>query len=200
MTTAAKEGPRVASVAPWGIEADHPRNADLLIQSIPGCKLRGAVKASRTVVDQKTGEEMVPLDQSRHLGQLPSLPGMQLHVNPGKLTYKIIDPMYEDKDLCERLAKRMVSAEMAVSVVEIRGVPPQEGKLDVDRMKTLCREMLWIVNANEGRVVMGPKPELEDIDDLEGEYLLNPGSMVQWGQPLYEKDLPAYRQKVNQLV
>lgn len=196
MSTAAKES-KVALVVPWGIEADHPRNSDLLIQCIPNCRLRSAIKASRSVKDWKTGEELVPQDQARHLGQLPPLPGMQLFVDPAKGTYKIVDPLHGDEELCERLTRRIKSAQLLRTKEKLAGVPPQEGKLDKDRMKSLCREMLNIVDAGEAQVVAGPKPDREDVDELPGEYLLNPGSRVESGQPLYEKDLDEYRRQVN---
>lgn len=204
MSTAAeptkeKEGGKVSTtVAPWGIEADHPRNSDLAIQAIPGCKLRGGIKASRTVKDAKSGEEMVPLDQSRHLGQLPSIPGMQLHINPTKCTYKIVDPLYGDEALCERIGKRIQASSLVRGNIKLAGIAPQDGKLDVHRMKTLCREMLNIVDAGEATIVSGPKPSRDDVDNLPGRYLLNPGSRVESGQPLFEDELEAYRQKVNQ--
>ncbi len=203
MSTAAeptkeKEGGKVATVAPWGIEADHPRNSDLAIQAIPGCKLRGGIKASRTVKDAKSGEEMVPLDQARHLGQLPSIPGMQLHINPTKGTYKIVDPLYGDETMCERISKRIQASSLVRGNVKLSGVAPQDGKLDQHRMKTLCREMLNIVDAGEAIIVAGPKPSRDDVDNLPGRYLLNPGSRVESGQPLFEDELEEYRQKVNQ--
>ena len=36
-------------VAPFGVEIDTPRNGDVLLQAIPGCRLRGAVRAGKVV-------------------------------------------------------------------------------------------------------------------------------------------------------
>jgi hypothetical protein len=55
-------------------------------------------------------------------------------------------------------------------------------------MKSLCRELIWVVESNHGRVVKGAIPNLEEVDDLPGHYLLNPGSRIYNSQPTYEKD------------
>ena len=64
-------------IGKFTIEADHQRNGQMIIQCIPGCVLRSRLDSSRTVIDAKTGEEMVPKDQARALSELPKLPGMQ---------------------------------------------------------------------------------------------------------------------------
>jgi len=175
-------------VAPWGIEADHPRNADLMLQCIPGCRLRGAVSAMKTTINKKTGEATVPRDQAIHLGQFPPVPGMQLHVNPAKLTYQVIDPLHDDEALCERLRLAIERSSPYRAGRKLEGVPPQKGTLDVHRMKTLCREMLNLLKANEAKMVRGTEPKLEDIEKLPGKFLLNPGSRIHNAQPRYEED------------
>jgi hypothetical protein len=182
------------SIPPFGIEADHPRNSDLLIQSIPNCRLRSAIVASKgTIVNKKDPDNspVIPEDQARFLGSIPPMPGMQLHVNPAKLSYKIVDPMHGNKTMCKRLQAALREKGMAVSG-ELDGVPPQEGTLDVHRMKTLCREMLWLLNAGEAKMAGGPKPSIEDIDEMSGRYLLNPGSRIPNGQPLFEDQYDNY--------
>lgn len=183
---------RAVSVQPFAIEADHPRNADLMIQSIPGCRLRGALSASKTTRDSKTGEEGLPKDQAISMGSLPPIPGMQLHVNPSALTYQILDPLCENEALCERIRRALSDTRPMRSNSKLQGVPPQKGKLDSHRMKTLCRELLRIVEAREAKLIKGVMPTLDDIDDLEGYYLLNPGAIIQNLQPRYEKDFPAW--------
>jgi len=179
-------------LAPFGIEADHPRNGDLLLQSIPNCRLRSAIKASRTTIVNKQSEDhVIPKDQARHLGALPPIPGMELHVNPTNLSYVIVDPLYENKKLCDRIQSAMQADERSIGR-KLRGLPPQEGTLDVHRMKTLCREIFYLLDANEVKLKKGIKPSTESIDRLPGHYLLNPGSQVPNNQPLFEKDLPGY--------
>jgi len=182
---------------PFGIEADSPRNADVMLQSIPGCRLRGRVEAGKPVIDAKTGDPMIPQDQSRHLGKLPPIPGMQLHVNPAKCTYQIIDPLFDDDDLCERIRKGMEDDSPFRTESRLRGVPPQKGTLDIHRMKTLVREMLWLISSNDAKVVKGSEPELEDINQMAGKYLNNPGSRVRNSQPRYEEDMEAWVNNLN---
>lgn len=184
-------------VTPFGIEADTSRNSDVLIQSIPGCRLRGAVDASKPVIDAKTGEPKIPLDQITNLGQIPKLPGMQLHVNPTKLTYKITDPLHGDEKLCRRIAKALEMYGPYRADKGFDGVPPQSGTLDAHQMKTLVREMVWLVNAKESKLVKGVKPDMEDIKELPGNFLLNPGSMVYNSQPRYEKDFPGWIEQLT---
>jgi hypothetical protein len=186
-----------ATLEPFEIEADHPRNCNLLLQSISGCRLRSAIRADRTVTDVKTGRRMMPTDQVRHLGRLPAVPGMHLAVNPGKLSYVVSDPLYEDEDTCERLRLSINESSPTKITGKLRGVSPQEGTLDQHRMKTLCREIVWLLEAGDVRIVNGIKPTLKDLDAMPGKYLLNPGSMVHNMQPRYEED---YEEWVNRLT
>ena len=197
MTTATEERPtRTVTIPPFGIEADHPRNSDLLIQCIPGVRLRSTIDGSKPVVDAKTGDLKVPLDQSRGLASFPRTPGMQIHVNPEELTYAVIDPMHGNDELCERVSRFLREQNGLRLTNKINGVPPQTGKLDVHRMKSLCREMITLVESKEAKKCKGPLPDLVDVDRMPGHYLLNPGSIVPNTQPRYEKDLEDW---VNQL-
>lgn len=182
------EAGRVAFiVAPFGIEADHPRNSDLLIQSIPGCRLRSTIIGSRPFTD-KRGDIRVPKDQTMALASLPRIPGMQLHVNPSKCTYVVSDPLAKDTELCARLTRWMRENTEMRSSSTIAGVPVLSGTLDAHRMKTLCREVFNLLVYDEAKVIAGPKPEMDEIDQLPGHYLLNPGMKTATTQPIYEKD------------
>ena len=191
-----------SSLPPFGVKVDHPRSCDLIVQGIPGCRLRSRITASRMTVvnkDAPDGEQVIPPDQSRHLGILPEIPGMELHVNPGKQTYKIIDPLHNNEKILNRLKRGLEQDERPVRGTKYNGLPPQEGTLDQHRMKTLCREMVqWL---EVGFVVMakGPKPSLEDVGELPGKYLLNPGATIPNSQPRFEEDLEAYVLAVNQV-
>ena len=179
------------------VEADHPRNADLLLQSIPNCRLRSTIRADRYITDAKNGEKLIPESQSRNLGKLPKIPGMTLSVNPAKLSYEIIDPLHEDKDFCEKLQTALNRDQGTRSDAKLKGVPPQNGTLDVHRMKTLCREVVWLLEAGDVKVVKGDKPTLKATDALPGKYLLNPGSTMQNSQPMFEVDLPAWTERMT---
>jgi len=185
----AEEKTRVAS---FGVEIDTPRNGDVVLNSIPGCRLRGAIAASKPGFAKRDGDTpTIPRDQATHLGALPPIPGMQLHVNPAKCAYTIIDPLYEDDELCRRIQSAMRANERPISG-EIRGVPPQKGELDVHRMKTLCRELHQLVETSYAKVVKGVLPSMEEIEDLPGKFLLNPGSVIPNSQPLFEEDMEAW--------
>jgi hypothetical protein len=177
------------SVASFGIEGSTNRNSDILIQSIPGCRLRGEIRADRAVIDRASGLSVIPANQSMFLGQIPPVPGMQLHVSPAKLSYTILDPLSTDLELCEKikLALQRVS-EIRGAGMKIKGVPTLTGKLDTHRFKTLVREMVWLVEANEGKVVKGTLPTMEAIEALPGNFLLNPGIRSFTTQPQFEKD------------
>jgi len=185
------------SVMPFAVEVDHPRNNDLIVQCIPGCRLRSVIKASRSIIDHKTGEARIPVDQSRGLATIPELPGMQLHINPAKCSYTIIDPMRDDEELCETLRKRMSESSPFRVGGRINGVAPQNGKLDKHRMKSLCREVLHMLNNDFVRIIKGVEPKLEDIEELPGNFLLNPGSRIPNQQPVFERDYPKWIEQLT---
>lgn len=176
---------RTMVVPPFGIEADHPRNDDLLIQVIPNCRLRSAIDGTKGRPDQKTGELQVPLDQAKSLASFPRTPGMQLHVNPAELTYAIVDPMHDNDELCDKVTRWLKRSPIRIAG-KINGVPPRTGSLDKHQMKTLCREMLNLVTEGAAKKCKGPVPSLADIEELPGQFLLNPGSRIPNLQPRYE--------------
>lgn len=175
-------------IQPFGVEIDTCRNGDMIIQSIPGCRMRGAIRQAKPIKDEKTGEFFFTKSQALTLGRMPQIPGMRIHVNPAKCAYQIVDPLYEDEDLCERIRIAVNRINEVKQGGKLKGVSPKSGKLDVHRMKTLCRELVWIVEAGDGNIVKGTKPELKDLGDLPGHFLLNPGSRIQNSQPTFEKD------------
>jgi hypothetical protein len=187
-----EEQQTAATIQPWGIEADHPRMCDLAIQSVPGCILRSAISSSKPSRDYKRGVMRINPDQAAYLGQFPPLPGMQIHVNPATLTVMIIDPLHDDKDLCKQIKSAFDHANECRSKEEWEGVPTRKEVLNAHRMKTLCREMLWLVQAGEAKVVKGIQPSMQEVAEMPGNFLLNPGSTVPNGQPQFEKDLDAY--------
>ena len=173
-------------IPPFGIEIDMPRNNDAVIVSIPGCRLRGAIKARADV---------------RSLPGMPEVPGQQLHVNPAKLICKIIDPLTDKKNdgLCASVARALKNSDMidVGSGDRVSGVPDREEFLNVDAMKTLCREMVWLLDAGQAKIVSGPRPSLEDINDLPGRYLVDPGNSVsEYTQPRYEDQVETFRMAV----
>ncbi len=177
------------TVMPFGVEADHPRNADLLLQSIPNCRLRGKLMASRTVVvvDELGDEiEMISPDQAAGLGQFPPVPGMQLHIDTKNGKVVITDPLRDDERMCDKLARALYAKNLLQKNRKINGMPTRTEVVDDHRMKTLIREVLQLVEAGHMKVVKGAQPEMEDVDEMPGRYLLNPGARVQNMQPRFE--------------
>lgn len=183
-------------VVPFAVEVDHPRNDDVLLQSIINCRLRSAIDGSRPAIDAKTGDLHVPNDQARALASFPRTPGMQLHVNPAALTYEIIDPLEGNEEMCDRIVK-FLKRSGAPSLERIKGVPKQNGKLDINRMKTLCREIIWLSDERAVKAVKGKIPRIEDVEELPGEFLLNPGSRVPNTQPQFEADWDNWVQQLS---
>lgn len=195
MPTATQEAPakeaQMSVIPPFGIEANHPRNCDLVIQAIPGLILRSAFDATKPVRDAKTGDLVVPKDQVINMGDFPKTPGMQLHVNSAECTYIVIDPLAKDEAMMEKV-QAWVRQKTPYRSAKIKLTAVQEGKLDRHRMKTLCRELMWLVTSGEATKVKGSIPDMQDIEQLPGHFLLNPGSRVQNTQPVYEKDFEAW--------
>jgi len=183
-------------IRPFGVEIDTPRNQDVMLQCIPGCRLRGAVRAGKTVRDQQGNESISP-DQVAALGQFPPMSGMQIHVNPERCTYTIVDPMRDDEELLSKVKKAMDRRGAFRTDAKLNGVELQKGELDVHRMKSLCRELLWLLDSDHAKMVKGTKPTMEDVEELPGNFLLNPGSRVPNSQPLFEKDLAAWVAQLN---
>ena len=182
-------------VAPFGIEADHPRCSDLYIQCIPNLRLRSSIDGSRPARDSKTGDMVTPRDQAINMGDFPKTPGMQLHVNPLELTYVVVDPLADMPDMQERVVKWM-NNHTPFRGDKIKIDKKLEGKIDVHQMKSLCREMFNLMKDGEAKHVRGSKPDMSEIDLLPGKYLLNPGSRVMNTQPRFEVDFDSWVEKL----
>jgi len=189
---------RSVSVSPFVVEADGKRNNDLLLQNIPNGRVRSRILAARPTKNAKTGKVTISPDQVAGLGSLSEIPGQLIAVNPAKLEVVITDPLYQDEEMCHQI-QHHIESRMGMVSGEIDGVPPRKEQLNIDRMKTLVRELVWIVKAENGRVVKGILPEMEDVESLPGEFLLNPGSRIPNSQPTYEKDLESWRQKMSSI-
>jgi len=174
-------------VPAFGIIVDHPRNCDVLLQSIPGCRLRSKLKVVTVAV---SGE--IRSQQVRGVAP-PEVPGMELHVNPAACEYVIIDLLNDDDTARAKLKQFLRRSSGTRASSEIKGVDTQRGTLDVHRMKNLCREVIWLLEEGSITMTKGPKPELEDVDELPGHYLLNPGARTENQQPTFEKDYEKWK-------
>jgi len=197
MTSAAAEK-KTCPVTPFTIEIDHHRNCDVLFQCLNGQKLRSRITYSRTVYDKRMQEHLVPESQTI-LGKFPEIPGQRLSVDPAECTYEISDPLNKDPELCRKIKRSMENHVGIRSGGELRGVPTSTGKLDKHYMKTLVREIYNMVQANEVRVVKGALPSMDKIEQMDGEFLLNPLSQVQNAMPRFEKDYPAFIESLNRV-
>lgn len=174
------------TIGPFEIEADHPRNSDLLLRCIPNARLRSTIDGTKSIVDSKTGERHVPTDQAIGLASFPRTPGQHLWVDPETCTWKISDPL-TPAHLSS--IQRYFKARGGMVVDEkLSGVPDKKGKLDIHQMKSLCREMRWLVDAGEAKHVGGTLPTMAQIEAMPGKFLLNPGATIRNSQPRYEED------------
>ena len=169
----------------FAIEADHPRNANLKIQCIHNCILRSAISSSRTITDID-GNVHTTIDQSIGLGGLPRIPGQILQVDPQNLRYKVSAPLVGDEATLQKLKTK--ASKLAFGVQAFAGVPESVGSIDIHWMKTLIRECRWLVDAGEATLVKGVLPTLEEINELEGRFITNPGSVAPNTQPFFEDE------------
>lgn len=196
MTTAEKATEGI-DFLPFTVEATCDRNRNLLIQNIPGMILRSAISSAAPVKDARTGEEMVPVDQARGLGQMPATPGMLLKVDPRNLSYKVTDPLCDDERLQGRLSS-FLRQKGAPSNTSVTGMPAQEGVLDIHQMKTLCRELANAEAKGDVTAKKNKVPTVSQCDEFDGRYLLNPGSRVRNSQPRYEDEFEEWVSRLGQ--
>lgn len=202
-TTTEKQ--QTTKLGPFSIEADPHNNGDIILQSIKGARLRGRIKPGRLVKDVKSGEELV----SKRSMNVAEVPGMQIHVNPAKGEYVIYDPLTDNPDLCARIQRRVETSNQIKIKSKLQGVPTRKGMLDKNQMKTLCRELYWLVESGDAIMKEGqdltqsPMTMLhigrgeythstEAIDALPGDYLMNSGGIVGNAQPTLEKDMEGW--------
>ena len=202
-TVPMEEKKSVSSTATIGfvVEIDTKRNGDVVLQSIAGVRMRGAIDGSKPIIaDPRQNyddfEKTIPIDQSTGLGVLPKIPGQTIEVNPAKMTYVIVDPLKDNEELCDRISTALKTKGQIVPGGKIVGVKERSGKLDIDHMKTLCRELLWLVEDNDAKVRKGKMPSLDDIEVMKGDFLLNPGSRTQNMQPRLERDFDDWIQNL----
>lgn len=203
MTTSTIEKPtsKICSVTPFGIEAASPRNCDLQLVSLD-LRLRSAISPVKQVFvkDPETGEQITIPAPAKMIPGLPgTIPGMQLHVDPSKGNWKMIDPLHGDESLCEKIKRAIDAVTETKTASKIKGISPKGGKLGRDEMKTLVREMRWLLDSGDARVATGSAPDMEDVDELPGDYLSNPGGLIQLHQPRYEKDMAGWVQSLNRV-
>lgn len=207
----ADEKKKSVSPSPFVIEACTPRNQDLLVQNLDGLRLRGAVHATVEVFDRAWQQEDDPDDPdemrsstrpapARLVDGIGELPGERLYVNPATGEWKTQDPLYDKKSTLERI-RVAIRRHLGFAAVgqKLQGMKPRTGKVDPDRMKSLCMELHCFVEAGEAKVVKGRMPSAEEIKCMLGRPLLNWMNRQSWKQPKYVDQLDDWERRVNQL-
>ena len=161
---------------------------------------RSSTKPTKEVFDKQEGEQITrPADAKLHDGLPSNIPGMQLSVNPKEGVYKITDPLEGEEVMLERI-RLAVERNTGVSTARtLRAAKGASGTLRKDEMKTLVREMFHLVNNGHAKVVKGVLPDMLDIEDLPGDFLLNSSNVSQWNQPRHEKDYDEWSDRMNRL-
>jgi len=194
------ESQPIVDVKPFAIEADHPRNSDLIIQGLERTRLRSAVKPTKMVFSKEEGESVIVPASAKIIDGLPGrIPGMQLHINPAKRKWIVVDPLRDDERLLDRIRKAINKSAGYSVHGTLKGVESKEGQLGWDEMKSLIREVTLIVEAGEAKVIEGRKPDMDDVDELPGKYLLNQTNIGGYRQPRYEEDLEPWAEKLASL-
>lgn len=184
-------------VLPFTLEADHPRMCDLRIQNIPNLELRSAIDGSKGSVD-KDGNFSIPADQAIGMAGCPKIPGMRIEVDPKELTYRAYDPLSEQPELLIKITNYLRKKRGIGVGKKLSFVPEQKGKLDKHQMKTLCRELVFMMNAKEMTLVSGVEPEMEDIEELPGRFIQNPGAVrYKNAQPRYEDQMEDHIERLH---
>lgn len=186
--------------SPFGVEINTKRNGDVILQCIPGQRMRGAIRPNKGVYNPKTKREEIPVDQAIDMAGFPHVPGQQIHVNPEKGAYTITDPLCDDDALCEEIKNFLQKKRGVRTSDKLSGVPTIPGKLDPHSMKSLCRELWQFVDSGNADFIMGPPLTMDVIDDMPGRYLLQPGLRTFTQMPRYEDDWDAYLDKLRGAV
>ena len=192
-----KSGRVACPVQPFVVEITG-NNSDVVIQSIPACVVRGAVKANKRVFSPKS-EGKTTIAPSGNFPGIPEVPGMWLKVNPGRCVCTIEDPLAEDKPLLQELEAALKAVGRMDKGKKLEPLPTRKEELEPSRMKTLVREVVQMIECGMAKMKRGELPAMENIEKLKGHFLLNPGARVANYQPRYEKDYEAYVAKLQSM-
>lgn len=184
----------VQTVPAFAVQATHPRNCDLHLMCLNGVIGRRMRSTTNPLVTNIQGQ---PRPFNRQ-DPVPVIPGQILRVFPSELRVVMEDPFFGDDVMRDALARWLRKNQGGTSTIPPSGIPPVEGRMDANRMKSLCREILHLLADKSMTQVEGPAFDLEDVDGLPGDYLLNPGSIIPTGQPALEKHWDQYVQRCNQ--
>lgn len=187
------------------IEASGIHGGDIIIQNIGNLRMRGAIRSTKQVFDKQFDPELFEEGKDTRpaanqiIDGVPELPGQRLTVNPAEGTWELTDPLHGNERVMGVVQKALRMRHGVRVSEKLTGVPPQKGSVDKDRMKTLCRELLCFIESEDATVVKGIKPTREDIDEMDGRYLLNASNLGNWHQPRYEDQYDAWVADINRI-
>ncbi len=178
------EKPVRTMIQPFTVEFGDEANRDILISTLSAV-YRGAWKKSNYFrQDKQTGE---------HIGQdigtanmIPDVPGQRMEFQPGKLSVRIFDPLADNKELLDDFNRGRRRHRQTQETLE----PMRESveTRDVNKFKTLVREIVGMVNNGSATLVDGKLPLIGDIDKMDGRYIVDPGDDTYKRQTVFEGD------------
>jgi hypothetical protein len=177
------------SIAPFTVEfGDATSSGSFSIITLNRFKVRGRFRRDQ-IHAPMLGEKM---------SQMPDVPGIQMTVLPREKKAVAHDPLADDADLLAKANGVWNDSAMGRSPGGgSKPWPDTEFALDDDTLKTLCIELVRKRGSGVLSVVRGALPTEQQIEDLPGGELYDPGNSNQHGHPRYAEDVPAWRQKLE---
>lgn len=130
---------------------------------------------------------------------MPDIPGMQLTIDARNRRVIIRDPLKDNEALCSQIAG-VLKKRGSYGLSKLTGCDERTVAMDEHEMKTLVRFVVKLLDPPSGlpkaKLVKGRVPTDEEVDQLPGEYLYDPGSETQHG-PKFEKDAQQWFDRVN---
>lgn len=111
------------------------------------------------------------------MSQMPDSPGQRLTVDLATGHLREYDPLESDPERLAHICRVMGRARGGVDV-KYKPIPAKDHKIDEHTLKTLCRELYSMVNADDpkARVVDGKLPSQEQIKSMPGRFLFDPAN------------------------
>ncbi len=183
-TTTVQTSKRSQQHFQFTVEFGDRANRMIVLQSLSGERFRG----SFAIANVPSGSH------NQTMGQIPNLPGQHLAVSTRDRRITISDPLEHDKTLLSqlRLAMRKLRS---IREAEVTYVPSTERQLDEDALKTLLFELSAMIANKTATVIKGDFPTREQIEQLAGDELWDPGDTTGRPKPRYKKDERAWRNR-----
>lgn len=185
---------RASGLAPFAFRIEEPRCRGVLITSL---KSTQAIRSdwSLAILNAHGGS-----DVGGTMQRMPSIPGIEVHVNPRTRVVEFIDPLEHDQDLLDRI-NAIVADVVAIGPAggkSFRAVPKQTVKLSVDEFKTFLIEIAYFDGPDSDWkliVTSGTIPTIEEIEKLPGRELFDVRSNSHI-QPKYRDDVEKWFERL----